>query len=249
MLYCYIPSIMKTINFGKKSIKVVKHSKSKYMRLSVSAAGEVKLTVPLFIKQKQIDEFLRAQQGWLNKVLKNSRLLKKVDINSGNTLQMLGQEYKFVLYENHPENKVFIDDQSKQIHVFTILDETKLKQSGNRQVISDLLKQEIVEKSREYISEKAEEYAQQIGTTFNRIAIREQKSRWGSCSSLGNLNFNWKIVLAPPAVCDYVIAHEVCHLIEHNHSHNFWALVEKVCPQFKDHKDWLKSNAHKLEVI
>ena len=98
----------------------------------------------------------------------------------------------------------------------------------------------------ERIRERLNEYAPRMGVIPGRVAIREQKSRWGSCSRKGNLNFNWKLVMAPPAVLDYVVIHELCHLIEFNHSPRFWSLVEGQMPEYEVWKKWLKEHAEDL---
>lgn len=85
-------------------------------------------------------------------------------------------------------------------------------------------------------------YASMIGVDYGRITIRNQKSRWGSCSGKGNLNFNCLLVKMPPAVLDYVVVHELCHRLEMNHSKAFWALVETYMPNYKIYKKWLKDN-------
>lgn len=84
--------------------------------------------------------------------------------------------------------------------------------------------------------------------TFNRVFIKGQKTRWGSCSRQGNLNFNWRLVMAPLPVLDYVVAHELLHLLEPNHSKRFWTLVERVCPDYKAHRAWLRKNGHRLTL-
>ncbi len=97
-----------------------------------------------------------------------------------------------------------------------------------------------------HISRKVEHYARQIGVKYNRIGIRNQKARWGSCSRLKNLSFNWRLIMAPEAVLNYVVIHELCHLKMMNHSRDFWKLVEKYCPDWKPLKNWL--NTHRLEL-
>jgi predicted metal-dependent hydrolase len=87
---------------------------------------------------------------------------------------------------------------------------------------------------------RVHELARRDGLTFRRIFIKGQKTRWGSCSSLGNLNFNWRLMMCPPEVIDYIIIHELCHLREMNHSPRFWKLVEERCPDYKERKAWLK---------
>lgn len=95
-------------------------------------------------------------------------------------------------------------------------------------------------------TEKAQEYARILGVHFQDIRIKDQKSRWGSCSSKGNLNFNWHLLMAPEPVCDYVIIHELCHLIHMNHSKDFWKQVEDICPQYRQYKRWLRENGELL---
>lgn len=91
-------------------------------------------------------------------------------------------------------------------------------------------------------------FAPRIGRAPGRIAIRDQKTRWGSCSQKGNLNFNWKLILAPPEALDYVVVHELCHLREFSHSPRFWALVESQMPDYAVWKKWLKEHAGDLQV-
>ena len=86
-----------------------------------------------------------------------------------------------------------------------------------------------------------------LGVTYERITLRDQRSRWGSCSSKGALSFNWRLVLAPHDVLDYVVVHEVCHLVEHHHGPAFWKLVERRRPQYADSKRWLDD--HGWEIL
>lgn len=98
------------------------------------------------------------------------------------------------------------------------------------------------EKAREQIEKRAAHFAALMGVDYGRIAIRSQKRRWGSCSGAGNLNFNWKLALMPPEILDYVVVHELAHRKEMNHSPRFWAEVEKILPDYKERRKWLKEN-------
>lgn len=101
------------------------------------------------------------------------------------------------------------------------------------------------EEARRRCSVKATEYAKNLGVAYNQIRIKDQHTRWGSCSTKHNLNFNWRLVLMPEYILDYVVAHEVAHLIEMNHSAKFWKVVETLYPDWQEARAWLKSNGQK----
>lgn len=98
----------------------------------------------------------------------------------------------------------------------------------------------------ETIQQRVEYFAPLVGVDHGRITVRSQRSRWGSCSSQGNLSFNCLLMLAPPEVADYVVVHELCHRIEMNHSPRFWAEVARVMPDYGDRKKWLRENGGAL---
>ena len=100
--------------------------------------------------------------------------------------------------------------------------------------------------ARELVTMLCDEEADALGVRWSRIEIRDQKSRWGSCSTRGTLSFNWRLVLAPFGVLDYVVVHELCHLREPNHSRRFWKLVEARRPNWRAHRDWLHEHGPEL---
>lgn len=104
----------------------------------------------------------------------------------------------------------------------------------------------LAKKAKVIFPQKVAYYAKRVGVTYGRITIRNQKTRWGSCSSQGNLNFNCLLMLAPEEVQDYVVVHELCHRKEMNHSKRFWDEVAKVMPDYKVHKKWLKDHGSKI---
>ena len=106
--------------------------------------------------------------------------------------------------------------------------------------------QNLAEQALKVIPERTAYYAPIVGVTYGRITIRCQKTRWGSCNSKGNLNFNCLLMLAPPEVLDYVVVHELCHRKEMNHSKTFWKEVEKVLPDYRKAVRWLKENGGEL---
>ncbi len=102
------------------------------------------------------------------------------------------------------------------------------------------------EAARFAIVARVERRAAEMGLTYGQVAIRDQKTRWGSCSHAGNLNFNWRLVLAPPAVLDYVVVHELAHRVEMNHSARFWRIVTRHCPTTKEQRLWLRKHGAAL---
>ena len=119
-------------------------------------------------------------------------------------------------------------------------------ENGEHEYLSRKEIQKLAEKALEYIPKRVSYFAKQIGVTYGRITIRNQKTRWGSCSSKGNLNFNCLVILTPLEVIDYVVVHELCHRKEMNHSKAFWAEVEKVLPNYKEQVKWLKENGGQI---
>ena len=112
--------------------------------------------------------------------------------------------------------------------------------------LTEAERQTLARQAGEVFLERAAYYAPLVGVSFGRITIRCQRSRWGSCSSKGNLNFNYLLMLSPPEVLDYVVVHELCHRKEMNHSPRFWAEVERVMPDYRVHKQWLKDHGSQL---
>lgn len=126
------------------------------------------------------------------------------------------------------------------------------EQQKNRPV-SDLtdtqraaLEQRYIAAAKEYFPKRAAYFQQFTGGSYNRITIRDQKTRWGSCSARGTLSFNWRLMLAPPAILDYVVVHELCHLTHMNHSAAFWQKVASVYPDYRTARKWLKDHGQDL---
>jgi len=113
-------------------------------------------------------------------------------------------------------------------------------------VLTEEARKALTEQAKRLFPERAAHFAPLVGVDYGRISIRTQRSRWGSCSSKGNLNFNCLLMLAPPEVRDYVVVHELCHRKEMNHSPRFWAEVEQILPNYRIPKQWLKDHGNEL---
>jgi len=140
----------------------------------------------------------------------------------------------------------FIDSKKEWIKKhLQLAQERSAEQNAENKFTNEEIK-ELVQKAIDYIPQRIEYYSRIIGVDYGRITIRNQVSRWGSCSAKGNLNFNCLLMLTPPTVIDYVVVHELCHIKELNHSKKFWDEVEKILPDFREQKTWLKENGNRL---
>lgn len=102
--------------------------------------------------------------------------------------------------------------------------------------------------ARATLKARTDYYLTITGGSYTSISIRDQKTRWGSCSSRGTLSYNYRLIFAPREVLDYVVVHELCHLTYLNHSKDFWNKVASVMPDYKVHKNWLKEHGHELTI-
>ena len=130
----------------------------------------------------------------------------------------------------------------------TILDDAIMAPSDPARLCA-AMEEALRAEARADLAEASARHAKTIDVTFNRIRIGDPARRWGSCSTSGTLSFSWRLVLAPPAVLDYVAAHEVAHLREMNHGPRFWAHVAALCPDWKTHSAWLKANGQRLHAV
>ena len=125
----------------------------------------------------------------------------------------------------------------------------KLKKYENRPALAAFTERQmetLKKQAKADITARVRRFAPLVGVSYGRITIRAQKTRWGSCSGEGNLNFNCLLVLTPPEIRDYVVIHELCHRKEMNHSARFWAEVAKICPDHRECRQWLKDNGSAL---
>lgn len=127
-----------------------------------------------------------------------------------------------------------------------IIEEKQREQAKHTQRLTVQDIQELAARAKKEIPDKVRHYADIIGVDYGRITIRNQKTRWGSCSGKGNLNFNCLLMLTPEDVQDYVVIHELCHRKEMNHSPKFWAEVAKIMPDYKRKRKWLKENSGEI---
>lgn len=170
----------------------------KSLSLEITREGKVLIRAPYRMRQTEIERFVRAKSGWIEKHLKQAE--KRLEERKASRAERLTME---------------------EI-------------------------QALADRALKILPEKAANYAPAVGVDYGRITIRNQRTRWGSCSSKGNLNFNCLLMLAPDEVQDYVVVHELCHRLEMNHSPRFWTEVEKVLPEYRTAKQWLKEHGAQI---
>ena len=149
---------------------------------------------------------------------------------------------------NCPQSRIDTFLKEKQAWVLAKVEEQKEKEADSMKIqpLSEAEQRLYRDKAREIFEQKVSYYAQMMGVSYGRIAIRDQKTRWGSCRGEGNLNFNWRLIFAPAGVLDYVVVHELAHRKEMNHSPRFWRVVEDTMPEYRKYQKWLKENGRGL---
>lgn len=229
---------------GRKITYSIREStRAKKVNLKITVNKGLEVVVPMNFPFSRIEPLLKNNEAWIvQKLDALSGLLKREktesDDNARQVVYFLGNPYRLVtvLQQGAPSVELIGDK------IVLILSQ---KDAGLRlQILEAWLRHQ----AKEIISKRASKIKEKLGIDYNQLFIKDQKTRWGSCSSQGNLNFNYRIVMAPLPVIDYLVAHELAHLIEMNHSKNFWALIESVCPDYKKHRQWLNDTGKDLTI-
>ena len=228
---------------GKRLEYILIQARRRDVLLQALPDHQTRVYAPATMRLREIDAMVRDKMpelmemhGRLEQELANNRLLHPVAPGSRICVEGKALSLELVQGERSGMN---LDGER------CIL---RLKETENEEAVRQALKQALSRKALERIRQHLEYYAPKLGVSYGRVAIRDQKSRWGSCSAKHNLNFNWKLIMAPPRALEYVVIHELCHLIEFNHSPRFWRLVEGQMPEYEAWKKWLKAHGSELGV-
>ncbi len=217
-------------------VKIIR-SKRKTISIIIEENGSVIVRAPRFVTDKEIRNVLNEKKRWINDKVSLSidKALEKSRMNSDGIMRVLFKgEEKIV---NFIECDYIIRMDGDNININSRL------QNAKRTVLTDFFKYHAYE----YIAPKAHFYSKRMGLPFCNLKISNAKRRWGSCSSKGNINFAWRLIMAPEVVIDYVIIHEIAHISEMNHSERFWNIVETNYSEYKSAISWLDTNAHLLD--
>lgn len=213
--------------------QIKRSSRSLSLRISINTKAEVAVSAPKFMPEFMIRKFVEAQKTWIE-----GNLVKvKKDQISVKTDELYIFDKKYQIAINNQTEKMGIFVKGEKIFVNNL---SKKSSAKIKQQIEDFLKKTAAK----YIATRTQILAKKMGISYQRISLRQQSSRWGSCSSHGNLNFNWRLVHYPPAIIDYVIIHELAHRLEMNHSKKFWEIVKKHDSEYLIHKGQLRKKRY-----
>lgn len=232
------PLVPGLIDCGDIALPVIfrRNVQARRLVLRLNTEGTAALiTVPRGVSRAQALDFAQRSAAWLAE-----RLVKRGDnipLRAGARIPLRGEEHE-IRHVAARRGTVTVDPAARLLLVPGGEDHLPRR-------VTDWLKRA----AREELTAASRRYAAAMGTKFRRISVRDQKSRWGSCTAAGDLNYSWRLILTPPYVLDYVAAHEVAHLLHLDHSRRFWRLVLSHCPQAPRAKRWLKAHGHSVHRI
>lgn len=213
---------------------VLKRSNRKSLAIEINGDGKVIVRAPMMVSAKAIEELVEKKRDWIQKHrTKQERRMK------GDGVLYRGS-YKTVCVEEHKSNILSMEVTEKNLII--------RKPRGFELDVPAYLEHWYRKEAAKAIKESVARHSKQMQVTYGVVTIKDQKTRWGSCSSLGNLNFNYRLVMAPERVLDYVVVHELAHRVHMNHSKEFWDLVGQVMPEYEECRIWLKEHGSELTL-
>jgi len=216
-----------TLNDRQLPVEAYINPRAKKIKLRFSRDFKsIILTIPHLHLRKEALHFLDKSRGWIEKHLPDHDQL--ITLTPGSTIQYLGEQVK-LLHQTHTRKSVW--EATEQLTIFSPPD-----------AFEKVLLSHFKKKLRSIVTELVETHIKALNVTYNKLYIRDSRSNWGCCSHQKNLSFSWRLIYTPVEVIDYLVAHEVSHLIEMNHSKKFWALVNEICPNYSVYRQWLRQN-------
>lgn len=212
------------------------HSRSRSIKLKIEKDGQLVVVTPPKINKGQIEDFIQKNVYWIQKT--QTKISDNLAITD-EKVQVFGKWY--LIEKMHTDLiPVGVKVYGEKILI------NSAKNNPTNQEIKKKIDQFIKNTAEKYIIPRTFQIGQKMNIEFKNIILRQQKTRWGSCSSTLTLSFNWRLVHYPTHIIDYVIIHELSHIIHMNHSDKFWALVGKYDPEHRQHRNWLKKKGMSL---
>lgn len=207
---------------------VVRSSKARSIRLRMLSEGVVEIVVPVRMAVPSIEPLLRSKQRWIFRQVDRIDALPTLPLNH---VRYLGEQYRVVVtrHDGRTSRLTFRDHEIHAEIPWSIDPSVGIEAVFRAQ-------------ARTILRERVNAWASAMQVSHGRISVRDQRTRWGSCSTSGSLNFSWRLILAPLPVLDYVVIHELTHTREMNHGRRFWESVARYCSDFQEHRAWLKQH-------
>ncbi len=225
----------------KFDINIKRTNRKKTIALSIKK-DSIDLLVPKTFTNQQINHFLEKKAAWIRKKLETQNQLPNYiakQFITGESFLYLGQYYQLNI-EYEPHNNIHLTENTLEIKI-------KLSVQNQPHLIQALLKDWYKQKAGMLLKQRTISFAKKMQLSPKKISIKTYTACWGCCNSKNEIFYNWKIIMAPLRVIDYIIVHELCHLIEFNHSPKYWQQVRFYLPDYQYSKNWLKENASLLE--
>ena len=236
--------LLKSYNFEKIfnfPIEIIRSNKRKTIAIQISEVAIIVRT-PYWYSKYAIDSFIIKNSNWIQKKIYEKKTKEKYEPKRFINLEkftLIGQDYKLKIIDSTLDEPKIVDN-------------LIIVKKGNSFERNDFIKEQTIKLlkkiAEQTLIERTNYYSEIIGAKPRSIRIKNYKSRWGSCSSKRELSYNWRIIFSPLIIIDYLVVHELCHLIHFNHSSKFWKLVETIIDDYKDRKKWLKDNGFKLNI-
>ncbi len=224
---------------GERRIYSIRRSRrAKHVLLHVDTEGQIEVVLPYRVGLAYAEQFVRDKQQWLQRVLtRHPAPPPRPAIEDGSRLMCLGEELTLRVKREEGRQRASVVREGNILHL-------RLPMRG---LAKAALETWYRREARRFFTEAAQQAAAPLGVRVRKLAIGNHTTQWGSCSHNGRLSFNWRLLLGPRWVAEYVVAHEVAHLVHHNHSRRYWALVEQIYPEHKAARRWLRDHGRDLQ--
>jgi predicted metal-dependent hydrolase len=228
---------------GGIDYRVRRSGRARHARVVVSPEGQVEVVLPRRMALRHAEPLVAEKRRWIERTLRRfeaARAAAPVRLEDRGIVPYLGQELTLRVRVEPRRSRVNVARRGEALEVSVA--------TPGPQALRDALERWYRREARAEVEPRLDAATRRAGRRYGALSIRAQRTRWASCSSSGAMSFNWRLLLAPAAVLDYVVEHEVAHLEVPDHSARFWVLVERRCPDYRDHERWLRRHGASLRL-